>query len=108
MDCGSIKRSGRLRAQVSCIGLIAVTLSLLLGCTEKVGEEECDQAFDHLVNVRSSGEPELVQAVKKEGFEEERPAFIEACISSATADQIKCWMEAKTTAEMRSCEKLSR
>ena len=93
---------------MGCIGLIAVTLSPLLGCTEKVGEGECDQAFDHLVNVRSSGEPELVQAVKKEGFEEERPAFIEACISSATADQIKCWMESKTTAEMRSCEKLSR
>ena len=83
----------------SCLGLF-----LLLGCSDKASEAHCDQAYDHLIEVRTIGEPPIVKKIQGNEIDQKRLAFLKACVGRTSKSVIYCWMDAETTAEMRTCE----
>ena len=101
-DLGSVL--GRtVRVGVS-LTMIAAASFLMTGCV-KASESDCDVAYDHMLKLSAQGHPEIVAKVQKADQEKRRPKFLTACVGKTSIKVIKCWLAAKTSAELHLCER---
>ena len=76
----------------------------LTGCNERASETQCDQAYNHLIDVRIGDEPDIVKTIKRGDLEKNRTAFLSECVDRMPKSVLECWMAADTIDAMEKCE----
>ena len=105
----SNKRAKRLASQErrrapwfpACLVLCVLAMT---GCNERASETQCDQAYDHLIDVRIGDEPDIVKTIKRGTLEKNRTAFLSECVDRMPKSALKCWMAAESIDAMEKCE----
>jgi len=77
---------------------------LAAGCSDRATESECDEAFDKFKEIRSKGQPKMIKVVTLDTLEQERPEFLESCVSIASRKTISCWLKAETDEQLKKCQ----
>ena len=83
---------------------LVLVVAGISGCAEKATEAQCDRAYDHLLDVRTAGEPEILKKIRQTKLDKQRPIFLKECVGRAPRAVIECWLAAQTTEAMRACE----
>ena len=83
--------------------MIALGLVGMLGCS-KASEDECDRAYERLIELRTEGQPEQVKQVKRAQLEKDRPQFLQTCVGQVKPEVIKCWLTATSEDALGKCD----
>ena len=83
--------------------LIGLCLPGMVACS-KASEDECDQAYERLIELRTDGQPAEVQKVKRSQLEKDRPRFLETCVGKVKPEVIRCWLDAEREEELARCD----
>jgi len=91
--------------RLSSLSVCLILFFIMVGCSETASEVECDQAYDHLIAVRTGTESaEIVKKIKATELEKNRPIFLKECVGRTSKSVLACWNAAETTQAMRECE----
>ncbi len=75
----------------------------MLACS-KASEDDCDRAYERLIELRTKGQPEEVKQVRRAQLDKDRPQFLETCVGKVKPEVIKCWLSAATEDALGKCD----
>ena len=78
-------------------------LVALVGCS-KASEEDCDRAYEQLIELRTSNQPTEVKQIKRAQMDRDRPEFLERCVGKVKPEVIHCWLKSSTEEQLEKCD----
>ena len=82
------------------LGLILLCVS---GCSQQADEATCDRVYDHMVKLKSLGEPAIVKKVNADKAEAERFPFLEACVGKFSLRMTQCLLASSGLVAFKKC-----
>jgi len=82
------------------LGLIFLCIS---GCSQQADEATCDQVYNHMVKLKSLGEPAIVRKVNADKAEAKRFPFLEACVGKFSLRMTQCLLGSSGIVAFKKC-----